>query len=142
MQHMTRVRSWRWAALGLLLAGVIGALPWAVNAAGAQPAMPDGARLASWFDNGQGGRYVLQVAHGPVLSTEEPLRGVVRSDANCQPDELGLSHCHNVIELVNGARLLVVNNHQMARHRCLSPGEPIAVRTLDANWVEGTVYTR
>ncbi len=101
--------------------------------------MPSGARLAAWQDNGQGGRYVLQLAQGRSLPVGERVAGIVTSDSNCEADAEGLSHCHNTIDLANGSRIVVINTHQMSRNRCLGPGDRVSLTGIGASWVVGTL---
>jgi hypothetical protein len=131
--------------LALLLAAGSLALPsMAPAATGGQtePAIPRGVSLASWFDNGQGGRYVLQLAQGrpPAFGTQ--VTGVVLSDSDCAPDAQGLNHCRNVIELADGSRFQVINNHQMMRNRCLGNGDRLTLRAVNSGWVVGDLATR
>ncbi|WP_414832864.1 hypothetical protein [Afifella sp. YEN Y35] len=109
-----------------------------LNAAGsASPAIPEGQTISSWAENGEGGRYLLEIVDGRAPATA--VAGKVLSDANCEPDALGLNHCHNEIALPDGSTITVINNHQMSAHRCLSPGETLQVEKLDSGWVVGTL---
>lgn len=131
--------------LALLLAAGSLALPsMAPAATGGQgePTIPPGVSLASWFDNGHGGRYVLQLAKGRPLSPGAQLTGVVLSDSDCTPDAQGLNHCHNVIELADGSRVEVINSHQMMRNRCLGNGDRLTLRAVNANWMMGDLTAR
>jgi hypothetical protein len=56
------------------------------------------------------------------------IRGVVLTDARCNPDGNGVSHCLNRIRLANGKTILVVHDHRMMNMPCLSPGEHIVLR--------------
>jgi hypothetical protein len=105
------------------------------QAASAEPEIPAGANLASWFDNGAGGRRVLQIFSGDTPAVGVRLVGTVKSDSNCDPDALSLSHCHNIIELSNGRRIEIVNTHIMTKHPCLAPGDRVAITRLNENWV-------
>jgi len=104
-----------------------------------EPPIPRGVAMASWFDNGHGGRYLLQVAQGPILAKGESAIGSVASDTNCDPDAQGLSHCHNAIELANGGRITVIDTHNMSVNRCLIPGEHIALTGVGGPWIMGTL---
>ena len=89
--------------------------------------------LASWQHNGENGRY-----YAPVIDGATPARatlGTVRTDTDCTPDAQGLSHCHNVIELLSGGTITVQDNHDMTVNRCLSPGEEITVTPIAPGWV-------
>ncbi len=126
--------------LALSLVGGLGAfalLYYTQQPAVAEPAIPTGAQLNSWFDNGKGGRHVLQIWQGRAPAEGERLVGVVASDSNCEPDALGISHCHNVIDFGNGRSIEVVHNHQMSRNPCLAPGQKISVARLNAEWLVG-----
>ena len=61
--------------------------------------------------------------------------GTVTSDTTCTPDGEGLSHCHNDIDLDNGARITVVHHHAMLQHPCLTPGERVTLRGVTASWI-------
>lgn len=121
-----------------LLVGAAALLFYGQYAAADQPVIPPGAGIASWYDNGHGDRYVLQVAQGRALAAGERALGIVKSDTNCDPDAQGLSHCRNAIELSNGTRITVIDTHQMMRNRCLSPGERITLTGIGASWAVGT----
>lgn len=72
-----------------------------------------------------------EALHARRISGEIPtseIVGTVVSDENCEPDENGVSHCLNRIELP-GKRMLVVRHpHDMTVVPCLYPGERIIVR--------------
>jgi hypothetical protein len=104
-----------------------------------EPPIPSGVAMTSWFDNGHGGRYLLQVAQGRSLAQGERVIGSVASDTDCDPDAQGLSHCHNGIELTNGDRITVIDTHNMSVNRCLKPGERIALTGIGGPWIMGTV---
>ncbi len=67
------------------------------------------------------------------------LSGTVTSDTTCDPDAQGLSHCHNVIALDNGARITVLHTHAMMQHPCLKPGERVTLTGFAQHWVTATV---
>lgn len=126
----------------LALAGAAGgAMFWVAPAraaqfsASAEPSIPPGALIRAWTDNGEGGSYLLQLIGGNAPPRGATLGGAVTSDTNCTPDAQGLSHCHNGIDLDNGMRLLVVDNHAMMRHPCLKPGQRVAVSGFSSRWV-------
>lgn len=125
------------------LLGVIAAASASVvlseSARAAEPAMPAGAFLQSWHDNGHGGRYVLQVIQGRPLAKGERISGVVANDLDCAPDAEGLNHCHNEITLANGTRITVINTHEMMRNRCLGAGDRLSLVFMDTPWVVGTL---
>jgi len=103
--------------------------------ASAEPAIPAGINLKSWFDNGAGGVRLLNVVQGEAPAAREQVTGTVLTDTNCEPDAQGLSHCHNIIDLGGGRRIEVVNNHIMSKHPCLSPGQRITVTRFNKDWV-------
>ena len=104
------------------------------KAVSAQPAIPSGYALASWQENGAGGRYLLEVTDGQVPLAGTSVSGVVLSDGNCTPDDEGLSHCHNDIRLADGSMLSVIDNHNMGENRCLIPGEAVSVSAHNDAW--------
>lgn len=129
----------RWL-LGVLMAGGAAALA----ACGPSPSnefprIPPGARLSSWHNNGAGGRYMLQIERGRALAEGLKLAGVVMTDTDCEPDKNNLNHCRNSIKLNDGSRIDIIDNHEMARHRCLSPGESIVLTRFNSDWVVGQV---
>ena len=126
-----------WIALSTL--GVIAAAAFllfnAQQALSAQPAIPPGYDLNSWQQNGQDGKYLLEVADGQPPPVGGSVSAVVPRAANCMPDEEGLSHCLNNIRLADGSTLTVIDNHNMGVNRCLQPSEIVSVSTLDESWV-------
>lgn len=130
------------AAPGLVAVLVVAAavlLAYKGHARAHEPYIPPGAHLASWRDNGRDGRYVLQIAQGPALDAGEPVAGIVSSDTDCEADDRGLSHCGNTLELPGGARVVVIDTHQMSRYRCLSPGDRISLSAISPGWVLGSL---
>ncbi len=78
--------------------------------------------------NGAGGTELVQFVKGTVpLSVQS---GRVLTDESCSPDQYGISHCLNEVELANGTTLVVRHNHNMMNDPCLSPGEQIRVEPL------------
>lgn len=78
--------------------------------------------------NGAGGTELVQLVEGTVpLSVQS---GRVLTDESCSPDQYGISHCLNEVELANGTTLVVRHNHNMMNDPCLSPGEQIRVEPL------------
>ncbi len=57
-------------------------------------------------------------------------RATVLTDENCAPDERGVSHCVNQLELVGGDVLEVIHHHRMNEVPCLSPGEAVLVEPV------------
>jgi hypothetical protein len=53
----------------------------------------------------------------------------VRTDEDCAPDEAGISHCLNKLELADGSHIVVRHSHDMNRIPCLSPGEQVNIRS-------------
>ena len=108
----------------------------ACSAKAQEPAIPSGAGIQSWYENGTGGRYVAPVIDGSMQKLRSGSRvGLVLTDTNCTPDSQGLSHCHNSIEFNDGTRITIEDNHQMSRHRCLRPGERVRVSSFKGGWV-------
>lgn len=101
-----------------------------------QPAIPRGASLAAWSENGAGGRHLLQLAETDVLPAAWSAFGIVLSDTNCAPDSEGFSHCHNDIELASGNRLTVIDTHDMRRNPCLEPGQRLSLKKIAPYWLE------
>lgn len=114
---------------------VLGVLYYGQRSAVAEPAIPPGVNLTSWFDNGQGGQHLLRVVRGSAPPAGAQVAGTVATDTDCDPDALGLSHCHNIISLGNGRAIEVENTHIMSVHPCLSPGQRLSVTRLNADWV-------
>ena len=113
----------------------LGVLYYTQQPAIAEPAIPSGVNLKSWFDNGAGGQRLLKVRQGNAPAAGLKVTGTVLTDTNCDPDALGLSHCHNVIDLGGGRSIEVENTHIMSTHPCLAPGQRITVTRLNADWV-------
>jgi hypothetical protein len=97
-----------------------------------EPKLPNGVGPTSWYLNGKSGRYFLPLIQGKLLG---PTIGVVKTDSNCAPDDQGLSHCYNKIELLSGGTITVQDTHKMSNFRCLYPGERVAVRPNGSSWV-------
>ena len=121
------------AALGGLAMALM--LPAGQSTASAEPAIPPGVSLTSWFDNGKDGHHVLQIAEGNAPSAGVRVSGVVATDTNCDPDAQGLSHCHNRINLSDGGSIEVIHTHFMSRIPCLLPGQRVSITGLNASWV-------
>ncbi len=133
-----------WLLFGALAAAALGGLATAlvmsygrptVSTASAEPTIPPGVSLTSWFDNGKGGEHVLQIAKGNAPPVGVRLVGTVTTDTDCEPDAQGLNHCHNVIDLGNGRSIEVIHNHMMHRYPCLEPGQRLSITRLNTNWV-------
>jgi hypothetical protein len=134
-------RNTGWMLFGALTAAGLGGLAavlimsYGQQAARAEPTIPPGVSLTSWFDNGKGGLHVLQIREGSAPPAGARLTGHVLTDTDCAPDAQGLNHCHNDIDLGNGRILAVINNHAMNRYPCLVPGQRLSITRLNANWV-------
>jgi len=100
-----------------------------------EPGIPAGANFASWTDNGQDGQIVLQRFTGDMPIAGAVVAEAVKNDTNCAPDALGLSHCHNVIALVDGGAIEAIHVHAMGRHPCLFPGQRLSISRLDGDWL-------
>jgi hypothetical protein len=124
-------------SLTLTALGAVAAVLLNGQLARAQPEIPAGSDLSSWQDNGHDGKYLLKVTNGagaaPAVGASSS--GVVLSDTNCEPDAEGMNHCRNGIRLANGKTIYVINNHRMARYRCLQPEETVSLTTLSNGWV-------
>ena len=136
---LRQTRRWLLGAVALVTLGGIATVAFSLlsgqEAASAEPTIPAGVDLPSWYENGRGGEYLLQIAEGTVPPIGVRMSGVVLSDTDCEPDAQGLSHCHNGIALANGSTIIVTDTHLMSRYRCLRPGETVAVTTFNNSWV-------
>jgi hypothetical protein len=56
-------------------------------------------------------------------------RATVLTDANCQPDQDGVSHCLNELDF-GTARVVVRHHHKMSEVPCLTPGEEVNILSL------------
>ena len=124
-------------AAGLGAVAVALSLSYGGRTATGEPTIPRGATLASWSENGQGGRHLLQIADGSVLPAGMSVSGVVVSDTQCEPDAQGFSHCRNGIELENGVRITVIDTHMMSLHPCLELGERLSLISISPSWLMG-----
>jgi hypothetical protein len=72
--------------------------------------------------SGTGGLLLANLERGrlPAGATT----AVVRSDANCQPDQNGVSHCLNELT-IGSVQVVVRHHHKMNETPCLSPGEVV-----------------
>ena len=113
-----------------------------VQAASAQPPVPQGVPMKSWQDNGHNGLYVLQPFKGQLAKGEKRVVGTVVSDADCDIDAEGLSHCHNDIQLPGGRTITVINTHNMHVNRCLGGGDRIELSRLGNTWIVGNLLTK
>lgn len=134
----SRGRRWVFGALALAAAGVVGTIGFTTltqQAASAEPAIPAGAKITSWAENGKDGARVLQLVRGDMPAVSAVVLGTVKTDTNCDPDAQGINHCHNVIGLANGGEIEVVHNHSMMTYECLSPGQKLSLTPLNSEWV-------
>jgi hypothetical protein len=136
---LLETRRWLLGTLALTTLGGIAAVAflflYGQEPASAGPTIPSGFNLASWYENGHGGEYLLQIAEGELPPVGVRVSGVVTSDTDCDPDAQGLSHCHNGIDLANGSTITVIDTHMMSRYRCLQPGEAVSVTRFNDSWV-------
>jgi len=145
MQVNRKIKRWhrrtsRWllgalAATAFGLVAVAFLLSYGGRTATGDPTIPRGAPLASWSENGQGGRHLLQIADGIAPPAGVTVSGVVVSDTQCEPDARGFSHCHNGVELANGVRITVIDMHLMSRYPCLEPGQRLSLTGITSSWV-------
>jgi len=69
---------------------------------------------------------IVHVVSGAVPSHAE--EAVTLSDANCDPDAKGISHCLNALKLSDGQTIVVRHDHDMRYMPCLAPGEKVEVK--------------
>jgi hypothetical protein len=140
-QRRRRLSHWLFGGLAVIVLGALAAA-FSLSSGGrgltGEPTIPRGAPLASWNENGQGGKYLLQIVEGDAPPSMAKLFGVVASDTTCEPDPRGLSHCHNAINLANGTRITVIDTHRMSRTPCLRPGNVVWLTSLNPSWVMAT----
>lgn len=79
-------------------------------------------------ENGKNGIDVVELLSGTPPTA--PVIATVVTDATCDPDRYGISHCLNVLRLRNGSALVVRHNHNMSMYPCLTPGETVRVTTV------------
>jgi len=131
----------RWLLGVMLLPAIVVLVPQA-RAEGGEPEIPPGAQITSWHDNGHGGRYLLWLRQGRLMRPDDRFSGVVRSDTDCDPDDQGLNHCHNAIDLANGRHIVVINTHEMSRNRCLGAGDKLTLTAIGPRWLVGTLVEK
>lgn len=75
---------------------------------------------------------------GPLMTNlvsgtlpDSATQATVRTDENCAPDQAGVSHCLNALDL-GGEQVVVQHHHQMSLTPCLTPGEVVNIVTADA----------
>lgn len=79
----------------------------------------------SHCQNGRDGIDVVMLERG--VMPDRPITAIVRTDANCSPDDYGISHCSNILELPDGSALEVRHDHNMSVYPCLRPGERVMI---------------
>jgi len=125
---------------GLIAAGFATLLLGAPVAISAQPEIPVSAGISSWIENGSGGKYTLEIIKGALPEEGQSVSATILSDSDCAPDEEGINHCRNEIELSDGSRLTGIDNHRMSVNRCLRSGEKVTISKLTDGWA--TVLTK
>lgn len=105
------------------------------RSANAEPVIPTGVSLTSWFENGRGRQHVLQIVKGNTPPAGVRVIGTVMTDTDCDADGIGLNHCHNRIDFADGGSIEVIHNHAMHRYPCLAPGQRLSITGLNAQWV-------
>jgi len=78
--------------------------------------------------SGTGGVMLANLVRGQLPAGVA--QAVVRSDANCDPDQQGVSHCFNELDF-GTSTVMVQHHHVMSTTPCLTPGETVRVLTLD-----------
>lgn len=117
----------------VLVAGALAAC--GPNASNEAPPIPSGAWFTSWHDNGADGHYLLQIERGQALGEGRKIAGSVLRRSECEPDGKNLNHCRYTIELSDGARIDVIDHHEVARYRSLQPGESMILLHFNSGWV-------
>ena len=79
------------------------------------------------FMSGASGLLMASLERGKLPN--QPVRATVQSDANCQPDQDGVSHCLNELD-IGGNTVVVRHHHKMSEVPCLTPGEVVDVLAL------------
>ena len=84
-----------------------------------------GERLPFMSETGSMLMASLESGHLPTGAA----RATVLTDANCQPDQEGVSHCLNELDF-GTARVVVRHHHKMSDVPCLTPGEEVNILSL------------
>jgi hypothetical protein len=79
------------------------------------------------FMSETGGLLMANLERGQIPA--EAAQATVLTDANCQPDQEGVSHCLNELDL-GTARVVVRHHHKMSEVPCLTPGEEVNLLPL------------
>jgi hypothetical protein len=73
---------------------------------------------------------------GPLMTTlvrgqypDGATQATVRTDENCTPDNDGVSHCLNELDL-GGTTIVVQHHHKMSLTPCLTPGETVELMSV------------
>ena len=73
---------------------------------------------------------------GPLIATlvrgqypDGATQATVRTDENCAPDNQGVSHFLNELDL-GGTTIVVQHHHKMSLTPCLTPGETVKLMTV------------
>ena len=80
------------------------------------------------FMSETGGLLMASLEQGKLPA--KATRATVLTDANCQPDQDGVSHCLNELNF-GSARVVVRHHHKMNEVPCLTPGEEVNILTLE-----------
>jgi hypothetical protein len=75
--------------------------------------------------NGRNGVDIVYAA--PTDIPVAPVRATVLSDAGCEPDAHGASHCLNRLRTASGTVINVRNDHRLANEPCLAAGEHVVL---------------
>lgn len=79
------------------------------------------------FMSETGGLLMANLERGHLPA--EAAQATVLTDANCQPDQDGVSHCLNELDL-GTAKVVVRHHHKMSEVPCLTPGEKVNLLPL------------
>lgn len=88
----------------------------------------------NWQKNGKDG-YIVKMTNGNISS---PVKGKVLTDANCDPDSQGLSHCEVTVALQTGEQIEFVITHNMMNYPCLDLESTIEISPLENDYVKVT----
>lgn len=56
------------------------------------------------------------------------VQATVLTDEDCAPDQEGISHCRNEVQLASGQTVVLRHSHNMQLVPCLAPGEEVLLR--------------
>ncbi|WP_232697376.1 hypothetical protein [Brevibacillus daliensis] len=92
-----------------------------------------------WQQNGKENQYLTKLLEGELASESI---GVIQSDTDCEADEMGISQCHNEIELENKQTITIINIHNMMNYVCFYPGEKVKIiPSEDGQWMQVSKIT-